>query len=860
MAWGDFLDNLGNVFKPKSIGVSSAAALSLFQNADAINTMVENGGGGLTTEHLKNIDATIGQANYGLSQIGFVSDRSYTMGSWTTISGVTIDGNHFRFNKNGDSPTGQTKTTITSQVVNNEKYLLLVNLDNIIVHNPIVTQIVFYNYTQGIHTLDIADYISSGKKLLVIPFTSLGDFNLLQVIAGPLTNVAQGIPADELILEFDSNFIGFVPWTKETEDYWNYMRDTYKYGGFTNTISPRALIADKALSSDLPSSSFVTTTSLANREQNKISVDIVTYTSNSGTTSNYNTYDGVKFDFGAVADLTANPSARGWFGFDIKPANYELEDKTYVVVLEGTVTAMNIINMVYTTALGIYDNFAQDLEDGVETNVKFMLTIPYTAGTNNNSRYTYTRYTRRDTNIAEVSFDASFTTFAVFEYVEGYSIDDYILANKESIIVPKYVSENIATKSFVSSSVESFQRNAYKLSGNDFNKVYDNEMFLSGGQSLNVGGGASNTSTEFKNTLCFIGGDDVYPFDLTTQPLRDAFFGTELVPIKDSTAKYPPVSASVATMLSLLDEENNVDVTEFGGSFIPFAWGVSGNSITTMEKGTDAYNVMLEAVTKAKEFSYKTGKTFGVRGMNWYHGEADSGQTYQWYYDKLNQLFIDVNTDVKAITGQSEDIQFFTYQTSAWLDRLHPHINIQEAQVQVSKDNANVHLAGAMYQFAYNDTFHPSDRAVIGMQTGVAIKRVIYDNKEWKGFTPISHQVITDGTNYYIHLKFDVPVKPCRFDVSGDAWHNPRGKEVNYGFEVLSGGVEKQIAEPFIVKGDTVVLTLSEDPSGMTIRYAVNGHEGGGNLCDSQNIIVRNKNIDYVIDNFAVSFSSYIID
>jgi hypothetical protein len=40
MAWGDFLDNLGNVFKPKSIGISSAAALSLFQNADAINTMI----------------------------------------------------------------------------------------------------------------------------------------------------------------------------------------------------------------------------------------------------------------------------------------------------------------------------------------------------------------------------------------------------------------------------------------------------------------------------------------------------------------------------------------------------------------------------------------------------------------------------------------------------------------------------------------------------------------------------------------------------------------------------------------------------------------------------------------------------
>ena len=37
------------------------------------------------------------------------------------------------------------------------------------------------------------------------------------------------------------------------------------------------------------------------------------------------------------------------------------------------------------------------------------------------------------------------------------------------------------------------------------------------------------------------------------------------------------------------------------------------------------------------------------------------------------------------------------------------------------------------------------------------------------------------------------------------------------------------------------------------------GIDGGGNLCDSQNILIRNKNTDYVIDNFAVAFSNYII-
>jgi len=39
----------------------------------------------------------------------------------------------------------------------------------------------------------------------------------------------------------------------------------------------------------------------------------------------------------------------------------------------------------------------------------------------------------------------------------------------------------------------------------------------------------------------------------------------------------------------------------------------------------------------------------------------------------------------------------------------------------------------------------------------------------------------------------------------------------------------------------------------------LNGHYGGGNLCDSQNITIKIKNINYVIDNFCPAFKDYII-
>ena len=807
------------------------------------------------------IDGLIEKDYFGLSQIGFVSKQSITGTSWNQNNNVSVVNKHFKFKKFGPigSSASHTKTTISSPVVSGTKYILLVNLENIDIKHPLVTQLLIYNYNQVVSTIQLSDFISTGRKIIATTFTSSETYNTLQVIAGPTNAISITLEADTELLEFDSNFIGFIPWTKEAETYWYTIADSYKYQNFNNYLAPRALIADKALSTELPTGSFDVFTSLANRETNKVDTNIIIYNSTLNTTATTVVESGI-FKTTVSGDASVS-STRGWFGFDIKPANYATEAKTYVIVVAGTAKATNITNMYVTSAFGYSYSFTKNMIDGEGQSFKGMIEVPYTAGESTSKRYIYTSYTVRDAvTIKNFNFECEFTTYAVFEKVSGFTIDDYIAANKEARITPKYFPSTVATVSSVDTKLSAFVKNSYTLSGNDFDKKYDNEMFLSGGQSLNVGGGASNKSTEFKNTLAFTGGDCVYPFDLTTQPLRDAFFGTSLLPIKTTTAKYPPISASVVTMLNLLEDENRVDVTAFGGAFIPFAWGVSGNSIITMEKGTDSYKIMIEAVTKAKLFSNKTGKTFGVTAMNWYHGEADSGQAKEWYYTKLSQLFINVNTDVKAITGQTEDIQFFTYQTSAWMPRVQAHINIQEAQLQVANDYDNVHMCGAMYQFAYNDIFHPSDRAIIGLQTGVAMKRVLYDDKKWVTFKPISHKIITDGTNYYTHLKFDVPVKPMRFDISGDAWHNPRGKETNYGFKLLSGGIEKQIAEPFIVRGDTVVLTSTDNPAGMTIQYAINGHEGGGNLCDSQNITILNKEINYVIDNFAVSFSTYIIN
>lgn len=773
---------------------------------------------------------------------------------WTiTTKGSTVDGegNVVIMSDGVTNP----KILIDNPTTIGKKYIALAYIDNPVA-NAAATRLRFYNYSQELFSLSLAESNFTYKV-----FTSSAN-GYIQVFPSNTTFLsAADVPNGSEICSFTSTCMAIVPWSEELEEVCSDARNNYAGGHLYFGKNLHSLKQFK-----FPDNSFNVVKSLSNRVKDEYVVGIPAWTSTSNSISSYHNTDGVTFTCGGSADLTAKPAARLWFGFDIQATNYATENKTYVVVFEGSITANNVDDLRFDQSSLSYQDITQDLENGVERQIKTMLEISYPAGYNFNGRYTYIIPTRKDNNVDVISYDASFTTFSLFEKIEGFTIDDYLNASKNGVIVPLHAKTGTATETYVNTQIASAVGTISKLSPNDLNPTYDIEMFLSGGQSLNVGNGAADASTDWKNTPSFALGNSLYSRAFTTQEDKDAFFGNEFSLMEDGfNQQYPPITASLVTMLDLLAKENKVNVSTFGYQMMPFCWGLSGSSITTMLKGTTAYSDMIECVTKAKEFANKEGKTFGVRAMNWYHGEADRLQTKQWYYDNMSQLFTDVNNDVKAITGQTEDIEFFSYQTSPWLGRdlgtgPMDNMDIQEAQVQVATDFDNVHICGAMYQFEYNgDYYHPVDRAIIGLQTGVALKRVLHDDEAWVDFKPISHQVITDGTNYYTHLKFSVPSKPMRFDESADLWHNPHGKQPNFGFELLSGGIEKQTAEPFIVKGDTVVLTSMEDPTGMTIRYAVNGHDGGGNLCDSQNIVIRNKNTDYVIDNFAVGFSEYII-
>ena len=776
---------------------------------------------------------------------------------WSLTSGGSKNGaGIITINSNNQ----QAKLTVPNTTVIGEKYIALgyVNEPEIIFGG--VDNLILFNHNQSIFSLSpTASNFNYGV------FISEYDNDIKFTVSGTGVNEsADGTP----LISFQSNCLAVIPWSQEMEDLLEDVKNQYT-GGVLNFGKSIYNFTSSEDILDYDSNSFLKIEAKSNKVSGVFDEFIPEWNQTTSATDIVNSIDGDVLTIGGSLDMGTYPTGRLRFGLDIKPENYALEDKTYVVVLAGDIVSTNVDDFIFTRSDGYSFDIAIDLEDSQLSTFKVMNTLSYLEGTSLNTRYVYATPVRRNDLVDDISFTTNFTTYAVFEEIEGYFIDDYITAAKNGLLVPIYTPIGTATETYVDNSISSAIGNVAKLSPNDFSPIFDIEMLASGGQSLNMISGGSNSSNDFKNSLGFGGGWSLNNIPFTTTVEKDAFFGTELLEMNDNSTdkQYPAVTASLATLLNLIENENSVDLERFGSNLMPMTWGLSGAQLDDMNKGTVPYSDFLECVAKAKEFSNKVGKTFGVRACNWYQGEAatDRNGTFQDYYDKESQLFADLNTDIKAITGQTEDVQFFTYQTSPRMNadfegEVMTDMPVPEAQVQVAKDFANVHIAGAMYQFAYADISHPVDRAVVGLQTGVAIKRVLYDNEVWKDFTPISHTIITDGVNYYTHLKFEAPSKPIRFDISGDAWHNPNGKQVNFGFEVVLSGVEKQTAEPFIVKGDTVVLTTSENPLGMTIRYAVNGQKGGGNLCDSQNIIVRNKGIDYVIDNFSVAFSEYLID
>ncbi|EMH8987951.1 sialate O-acetylesterase [Acinetobacter baumannii] len=265
--------------------------------------------------------------------------------------------------------------------------------------------------------------------------------------------------------------------------------------------------------------------------------------------------------------------------------------------------------------------------------------------------------------------------------------------------------------------------------------------------------------------------------------------------------------------------------------------GHGGYRIDQLEKGTAWYNFFIEHVSEAKRLN---GDDYKVQVVCWVQGESDaitSTQTpYNVYREKLEKLQVDANADIKAITGQTDDVKFITYQMSyaarTWADQA-------LVQLHLCQQSDKFLMATPVYHMPYAiDNIHLTNVGYkwMGAYFGRAYKQLIVDNRKPDFINPKVAQLIGDE----IHINFDVPKAPLVLDTTTLAL------TTDHGFKVLVNGSKATISN-ITAQEDKVILKISEPPTGeVKVRYALDYLGTGINLTGGASGNLRDSTTDQI--------------
>ena len=376
--------------------------------------------------------------------------------------------------------------------------------------------------------------------------------------------------------------------------------------------------------------------------------------------------------------------------------------------------------------------------------------------------------------------------------------------------------------------------------------------FIAYGQSWSVGYSGSkqgifSNGTKYNN-LMFYGGVIAYK-----DKGEDRY--SSLVPLseKEYSGGYyeTPVSGQCEMVKQLLLYENGYESDSY--QIIGTAPGEGAKTLGQLKKGTEYYNNLIEAVTNAKEIADRENKKYSVDAISWIQGSRDKSG--------LNQLQKDLDTDIKGITHQENDVKLITWQSYA-----HDiSDDVYDAYVDVNSINKNIVCAFAGYSIphindgennANNIHFTPVGNRVAGEYFGIVFKRVILEGLEWE---PLKPEKVSIEKNI-ITIKYHVPVPPITINTSIVM------ENENYGFKIFNeDGTENRIVSVNILGIDKIVIVCENNvDENDTLSYASIEGDGDpyardviarGNVCDSQQIF---SETGCYLPNFSVAFAKKI--
>ena len=179
------------------------------------------------------------------------------------------------------------------------------------------------------------------------------------------------------------------------------------------------------------------------------------------------------------------------------------------------------------------------------------------------------------------------------------------------------------------------------------------------------------------------------------------------------------------------------------------AVGWSGKCLTEIDKagGKRAYPASLSEARAFTALAEEQGKSFGYGGIIVTHGECDA--TTVGYGDGLYQLLQDYNADLKAITGQTEDVVMLVSQQSTKATG----VTGSASQVFLAgqQHSGEIICTGPKYQYQYApDKLHLQAAGYrrLGEKYAEVFDRVVNQKQAWQPLGPTgavrTGNVITD--------------------------------------------------------------------------------------------------------------------
>ena len=274
-----------------------------------------------------------------------------------------------------------------------------------------------------------------------------------------------------------------------------------------------------------------------------------------------------------------------------------------------------------------------------------------------------------------------------------------------------------------------------------------------------------------------------------------------------------------------------------------FPGGLGMQTLENLMKPSPPYLKFIKEIECAYKLSQERGWEFFVPAVCWMQGESDIVEYPNYdYKEYFHRMYNDLNTDIKNVTHQKNDIRIISYQTSALTKATNYEVNNYDAlepktptaQMELIRDDSLIWASGPTYPYDFvREHLHidAKGQQQIGKLAARSALGILRKDKRNIGVVPLSFCV----NGNVIRLLYNVPCPPLCLDTLAV------NKADNFGFNVISSD-GTDIVSDVSIDDNIVIINCKRSPLKCKFRYGINGDplKGGrlsgarGNLRDSQ--------------------------